>query len=80
MLLSIRDQKRDLQKRQNNAIRTYLLYNRQDLITLHRLYCEMELISLEQRRNIAMSSDGLIDKKGNNEKKKNRYSLIEIAI
>ena len=46
------EQKHDLQKRQNNAIRTCLLYDRRDHITIDHLHGEMGLISLEQRCNI----------------------------
>ena len=48
------EQKRDLQKRQNDAIRTCLMYRRREHITLDRLHNEMRLISLEQRRNIQL--------------------------
>ena len=48
------EQKRELQKRQNNAIRTYLLYKRRDHITLDRLHAEMNLLSLEQRRIVQL--------------------------
>ena len=48
------EQKHDLQKRQNNAIRTCLLYDRRDHITIDHLHGEMGLISLEQRHNIQL--------------------------
>ena len=48
------EQKRELQKRQNNAIHTCLLYNQVDHITIDRLHNEMHLISLEQRRNVQL--------------------------
>ena len=43
-----------LQKRQNSAIRTCLLYTRREHITISRLHNEMKIISLEQRRNIQL--------------------------
>ena len=49
-----KEQKRELQKRQNNAIRTCLSYNRIDHITIDRMHNEMGLISLEQRRSIQL--------------------------
>ena len=47
-------QKEELQKRQNNAIRTSLLYKRAEHVTLDRLHCEMGLLSLEQRRTVQL--------------------------
>ena len=43
------EQKNELQKRQNNAIRTCLLHDRREHVTIDRLHEEMGLISLEQR-------------------------------
>ena len=45
-------QKRELQKIQNHCIRTCLLYNRIEHITIDRLHFEMRLVSLEQRRQV----------------------------
>ena len=45
-------QKRELQRIQNSCIRTCLLYNRIDHITIEGLHHEMKIISLEQRRQI----------------------------
>ena len=45
-------QKRELQRIQNSCIRTCLLYNRIEHITIERLHQEMGLVSLEQRRQI----------------------------
>ena len=53
MLLSCNlGQKRELQRIQNSCIRTCLLYNRIDHITIGQLHREMKIISLEQRRQI----------------------------
>ena len=49
-----KEHKRELQKKQNSAIRTCLSYNRVDHITIDRLHHEMGLISLEQRRSIQL--------------------------
>ena len=53
-IMYTRAEKKDLQKRQNNAIRTCLMYNRKDHITTDRLQNRMRLVSLEQRRNIQL--------------------------
>ena len=45
-------QKRELQRIQNSCIRTCLLYNRIEHITIDHLHHEMRIISLEQRRQI----------------------------
>ena len=45
-------QKRELQRIQNSCIRSCLLYNRVEHITIERLHREMRLVSLEQRRQI----------------------------
>ena len=45
-------QKRELQRIQNKCIRTCLLYNRIEHVTIERLHNEMKIISLEQRRRI----------------------------
>ena len=53
MLLSCNlGQKNELQRIQNNCIRTCLLYNRIDHITIDQLHHEMKIISLEQGRQI----------------------------
>ena len=41
--------KRELQRIQNNGLRTCLLYNRIEFITIGRMHNEMKIISLEQR-------------------------------
>ena len=43
-------QKRELQHTQNSCIRTCLLYNRIEHITIDRLHTEMRIMSIEQRR------------------------------
>ena len=43
-------QKRELQRIQNSCIRTCLLYNQVDHISIERLHNEMKVVSLEQRR------------------------------
>ena len=48
------EQKRELQKRQSNAIRTSRLYDRRDHITIERLHNEMNLLSLERRRSMQL--------------------------
>ena len=45
-------QKRELQRIQNSCIRSCLLYNRIEHITIERLHHEMKLVSLEQRRQV----------------------------
>ena len=45
-------QKRELQRIQNSSIRTCLLYNRIEHITIDRLHSEMRIVSLEQRRHM----------------------------
>ena len=45
-------QKRELQRIQNSCIRTCLLYNRIEHITIERLHTEMRIVSLEQRRQV----------------------------
>ena len=45
-------QKRELQRIQNSCIRSCLLYNRIEHITIDRLHREMRLVSLEQRRQV----------------------------
>ena len=45
-------QKRELQRMQNSSIRTCLLYNRIEHITIDRLHNEMKIASLEQRRHM----------------------------
>ena len=45
-------QKRELQRIQNSCIRTCLLYDRAQHITIDRLHYEIKLVSLEQRRQI----------------------------
>ena len=45
-------QKRELQRIQNSCIRSCLLYNRVEHITIERLHHEMKLVSLEQRRQV----------------------------
>ena len=45
-------QKRELQRIQNKCIRTCLLYNRVDHITIEQMQNEMKIVSLEQRRQI----------------------------
>ena len=45
-------QKRELQRIQNSCIRSCLLYNRIEHITIERLHHEMKLVSLEQRRHV----------------------------
>ena len=45
-------QKRELQQIQNSCIRSCLLYNRIEHITIERLHREIKLVSLEQRRQV----------------------------
>ena len=45
-------QKKELQCLQNSCIRTCLLYNRIEHITIERLHGGMKLVSLEQRRHM----------------------------
>ena len=45
-------QKRELQRLQNSCIRTCLLYNKIDHVTIDQLHREMKLVSLEQRRQM----------------------------
>ena len=45
-------QKRELQRIQNSCIRTCLLYDRVEHVSIDRLHQEMKLVSLEQRRQI----------------------------
>ena len=45
-------QKRELQRIQNSCIRTCLLYNRVEHVSIDRLHHEMKIISLEQRRRV----------------------------
>ena len=45
-------QKRELQRIQKSCIRTCLLYNHDEHITIDHLHGEMRVISLEQRRRI----------------------------
>ena len=49
-----KEQKKELQKRLNNGIRTCLSYNRIDHIIIDRMHHEMGLSSLEQRRSIQL--------------------------
>ena len=41
--------RRELQRIQNNGLRTCLLYNRIEHITIERMHNEMKIVSLEQR-------------------------------
>ena len=45
-------QKKELQRMQNSCIRTCLLYDRIEHITIDRLHQEMKIVSLEQRRHM----------------------------
>ena len=54
LISSTKEQKRELQKKQNDAIRTCLSYNLVDHIAIDRMHYEMGLISLEQRRSIQL--------------------------
>ena len=53
LLLSCKiGQKRELQRIQNSCIRSCLLYNHNEHITIDRFHHEMKLVSLEQHRQI----------------------------
>ena len=45
-------QKRELQRIQNSCIRSCLLYNHIEHVTIYRLHQEIKVVSLEQRRQI----------------------------
>ena len=47
-------QKRELQKVQNNAFRTCLMYLHRDHVTIKRFHSEMNLVGLKQRRNVQL--------------------------
>ena len=47
-------QKRELRKLQNRGIRTCLLYNRREHISVQRLHNEFRILSLEQRRHVQL--------------------------
>ena len=47
-------QKRELRKLQNRGIRTCLLHDRREHISIERLHSEFKILSLEQRRHIQL--------------------------
>ena len=74
-------QKRELQRIQHNCIRTCLLYNRIEHITIERLHQEMRLVSLEQRRQIqCLNLIYILSKKESNIRKNNVNTRANVKI
>ena len=61
---------------QNSCIRTCLLYNRKEHVTIDRLHYEMKLVSIEQRRQMqCLNLLYRLSKKKEYIKQPNVYSL-----